>query len=70
VKVTASAVSLNVEDVAASSRFLHQHSGFVEVMAAGGFASLARHDIGRNVVYLRRGLPTLPGDQRDVTPRG
>ena len=69
-KVTASAVSLNVEDVAASSLFRHQHFGFAEVMAADGFASLGRHDIGMNVVYLRRGLPTLPGDQRDVHATG
>ena len=69
-KVTASAVSLNVEDVAASSRFLQQHFGFAEVMAADGFASLARHDIGMNVVYLRRGRPVLPGDQRDVHATG
>jgi hypothetical protein len=41
-----------------------------ELMAADGFASLARHDIGMNVVYLRRGLPTLPGDQRDVHATG
>jgi hypothetical protein len=68
--VTASAVSLNVEDVAASRRFLQRHFGFAEVMAAGGFASLARHDVGMNVVYLRRGLPTLPGDQRDVHATG
>jgi hypothetical protein len=70
VKVTASAGSLNAGDVAASSLFLHQHFGFAEVMAAGGFASLARHDIGRNVVDLRRGLPALPGDQRDVHATG
>jgi len=70
VKVTASAVSLNVEDVAASSRFLHQHFGFAGVMAADGFASLARRDIGMNVVYLRRGLPALPGDQRGVHATG
>jgi catechol 2,3-dioxygenase-like lactoylglutathione lyase family enzyme len=70
VKGTASAVSLNVEDVAASSRFLQEHFGFAGVMAADGFASLARHGIGRNVVYLRRGLPTLPGGQRDVHATG
>jgi hypothetical protein len=50
--------------------FLHQHFGFAEVMAADGFASLARHDIGMNVVYLRRGRPVLPGDQRDVHATG
>jgi hypothetical protein len=70
VKVTASAVSLNVEDVAASSRLLRQHFGVCQGVAADGFASPARHDIGMNVVYLRRGLPTLPGDQRDAHATG
>ncbi len=68
--VTASAVSLNVEDPAASSRFLQQHFGFREEMAADGFASLTRDDVGLNVIYLRRGLPTLPDDQRDVHAAG
>ena len=64
--ITSSAVSLNVDDVPASSRFLREHFGFTEQMAADGFASLARDDVGMNVIYLRRGLPTLPADQRDV----
>jgi uncharacterized glyoxalase superfamily protein PhnB len=68
--VTASAVSLNVEDPAASSHFLQQHFGFTEEMAADGFASLTRDDVGLNVIYLRRGLPTLPDDQRDVHAAG
>ena len=62
--ITSSAVSLNVDDVAASSRFLVDHFGFREEMAADGFASLAREDAGMNVVYLRRGLASLPEDQR------
>ena len=62
--ITSSAVSLNVDDVAASSRFLVEHFGFREEMAADGFASLAREDAGMNVVYLRRGLESLPEDQR------
>ena len=33
-------------------------------MSADGFASLARDDAGVNVVFLRRGLETLPDDQR------
>ncbi|WP_406691051.1 VOC family protein [Saccharopolyspora sp. ID03-671] len=64
-KINATAVSLNVEDVAASSRFLVEHFGFQEVMAADGFASLTRDDAGVNVVFLRRGLASLPADQRD-----
>jgi catechol 2,3-dioxygenase-like lactoylglutathione lyase family enzyme len=70
VKIRSSAVSLNVEDVVASSRFLQDHFGFQEEMAADGFASLTRPDAGMNVVYLRRGLPTLPDDQRDEHAAG
>jgi uncharacterized glyoxalase superfamily protein PhnB len=64
-KVIATAVSLNVADVPASSRFLSEHFGFSEVMAADGFASLVRQDVGTSVVFLRCGLATLPPDQRD-----
>jgi uncharacterized glyoxalase superfamily protein PhnB len=65
VKITSSAVSLNVDDVPASSAFLIEHFGFREEMAADGFVSLSREDTGMNVVFLRRGLETLPADQRD-----
>jgi uncharacterized glyoxalase superfamily protein PhnB len=65
VKIASSAISLNVEDEAASSAFLVEHFGFHEEMAADGFASLARDDAGMNVIFLRRGLTTLPADQRD-----
>ena len=64
-RISSSAVSLNVDDVAASSAFLTTHFGFHEAMAADGFASLTRDDAGMNVIFLRRGLPTLPADQRD-----
>ena len=45
-KITASAVSLNVDDVPASVRFLTTHFGFTETISADGFASLARPDAG------------------------
>jgi uncharacterized glyoxalase superfamily protein PhnB len=64
-KVTACAVSLNVEDVPASTAFLVDHFGFRVTIAADGFASLTRDDVGMDVVFLRRGLSTLPADQRD-----
>ena len=64
-QITASAVSLNVDDVSASRDFLSTHFGFREEMSADGFASLGRPDAGMNVVFLRRGLETLPADQRD-----
>lgn len=69
-KITASAVSLNVEDVPASAAFLIEHFGFHQQMAADGFASLAREDSGLNVIFLRRGLVTLPADQRDDLAQG
>ncbi|MBO1751433.1 VOC family protein [Actinotalea sp. BY-33] len=69
-KITGSAVSLNVEDVPASAQFLVDHLGFTVAMQADGFASLTREDAGMNVVYLRRGLATLPEDQRDDHAQG
>jgi uncharacterized glyoxalase superfamily protein PhnB len=69
-RITSTAVSLNVDDVPASSAFLARHFGFREEMAADGFASLTREDAGANVVFLRRGLPTLPADQRDLHAAG
>jgi catechol 2,3-dioxygenase-like lactoylglutathione lyase family enzyme len=68
--ISASAVSLNVDDVPASSTFLTTYFGFVQDMVADGFASLSRPDAGMSVVFLRRGLATLPADQRDDHARG
>jgi uncharacterized glyoxalase superfamily protein PhnB len=70
VQITASAVSLNVADVPASAAFLASHFGFRPEMAADGFASLAREDAGMHVVFLRRGMPLLPEDQRDTHAAG
>jgi catechol 2,3-dioxygenase-like lactoylglutathione lyase family enzyme len=58
-KISATAVSLNVDDVEASTSFLQRHFGFEEAMAADGFASLSRDDAGFNLVFLRTGLPTF-----------
>ena len=69
-QITASAVSLNVEDVPASSAFLTEHFGFRQEMAADGFASLTREDAGMHVAFLRRGLEVLPDDQRDKHATG
>jgi uncharacterized glyoxalase superfamily protein PhnB len=70
VKITASAISLTVADPAASARFLTEHFGFTEAMAAEGFSSLTRPDAGLNIVFLVVGMPTLPADQRDVHAQG
>jgi catechol 2,3-dioxygenase-like lactoylglutathione lyase family enzyme len=57
--ITASAISLNVADPAASSAFARHHLGFEEVMSADGFCSLAREDAGFNLIYLRTGLESF-----------
>ncbi len=57
--ITASAISLNVEDVSASAEFVKQHFGFREEMAADGFVSLARDGVGFNLIFLRTGLASL-----------
>ncbi|MEV6059728.1 VOC family protein [Nocardia asteroides] len=58
-QITSSAISLNVADPQASARFLMDHLGFTEQMAADGFVSLQRADAGMNVIYLRTGLGTF-----------
>lgn len=68
--ITASAVSLNVENVTASSAFLSEHFGFRQDMAADGFVSLTRQDTGMDIAFLRRGLEVLPDDQRDTHAAG
>jgi predicted enzyme related to lactoylglutathione lyase len=57
--ITASAISLNVPDEAASAAFLREHFGFHQAMGADGFASLSREDAGFNVIFLRTGLSTF-----------
>ncbi|WOD39934.1 hypothetical protein RRF56_03920 [Nodosilinea sp. E11] len=47
-EITASAISLNVNDVAASAAFAKDHFGFKEDMSADGFVSLSRPDAGFN----------------------
>lgn len=70
-KITASAISLNVDDVAASAQFAKDHFGFNEAMAADGFVSLAREDVGFNLIFLQRGLATFkPEHLRDRTADG
>lgn len=58
-KITASGISFNVEDVQTSAHFLKDHFGFKEAMSADGFVSLHRDDVGFNVIFLRRGLASI-----------
>ena len=64
-KVTKSAISLNVADVEASAKFLEGHFGFARDMAADGFVSMSRPDTGVNLIFLRVGLASFkPESQR------
>lgn len=58
-KITRSAISLNVDDVEGSARFASDHLGFVQEMADDGFVSLTREDAGFNLIFLRTGLGTF-----------
>jgi catechol 2,3-dioxygenase-like lactoylglutathione lyase family enzyme len=64
-RISNSAVSLTVDDVPASSKFLVTHFGFHQRMAADGFASLGRDDGAVDVIFLRRGIEVLPDWLRD-----
>ena len=61
-KITASALSLNVADEQASAQFARDHLGFVEEMANDGFVSLSRPDAGFNLIFLRIGLKSFKPD--------
>ena len=69
-RITASTVSLTVEDVAASKAFLTTHLGYEETAATEDFASLAREDAAVDIVLLRRGIDVLPAAQRDQRASG
>ncbi|WP_399093135.1 VOC family protein [Streptomyces sp. BBFR2] len=69
-QITASTLSLTVDDVAASRRFFTAHLGYTERAAAEGFAALSRDDAAVDLVLLARGTEVLPADQRDRRASG
>lgn len=69
-QITASTVSLTVDDVPASQRFFTTHLGYTEQAAAEGFASLSRDDAAVDIVLLARGIEVLPPEQRDQHASG
>lgn len=70
-RITASAISLNVPDETASADFAQKHFGFTQDMAADGFVSLSRKDTGFNLIFLRTGLETFrPVEMRDRSADG
>lgn len=71
-KITATTVSLTVDDVAASSAFLIEHFGFQEDNADenNNYAALGREDAGATIIFLRRGCEVLPASYRDKRAAG
>ncbi|MFF9495173.1 VOC family protein [Streptomyces flaveolus] len=69
-QITASTVSLTVDDIAASQRFFTTHLGYAEQAAAEGFAALSRDDAAVDIVLLARGSEVLPAGQRDQRAAG
>lgn len=69
-RINSSAISLIVEDVAASSGFLISHFGFREAMAAEGFVSLEHDDVEVGIVFLQYGRDWLPAGFRDPNAAG
>lgn len=70
-KITAAAISLTVADPEASAQFLERAFDFEREMAADGFVSLTRADVGFNIVYLRAGLATFkPRERAERTADG
>ena len=58
--VTASALSLNVADVAASAEFVQRHFGFTPDMTVEGvMASLTREGVGFHLIFLKTGLESF-----------
>jgi len=58
-QINATAISLNVVDVAGSAEFAKTHFGFTEAMSADGFVSLSHPTAGVNIVLLATGLATF-----------
>ncbi|MFH8369265.1 VOC family protein [Streptomyces sp. NPDC018031] len=69
-RITASAISLTVDDVRASVGFFTDHFGFRTEMEADGFASLGRDDAAPNLVFLQTGAEVLPEDIRRQHAQG
>lgn len=58
-RITASAISLNVDDPKASATFAERHLGYRVEMESDGFISLGREDATMNLIFLRVGLETF-----------
>jgi hypothetical protein len=62
-------LTLNVEDIFASSDFLINHVGFQQEMAADGLASMARDDAGMSLAFVAESSYSLRVAIRERTAR-
>ncbi|GEM49297.1 VOC family protein [Deinococcus cellulosilyticus] len=70
-KITRSALSLNVPDPALSARFVQQHFGFQPEMNFDFMVSLARPDVDFHLIYLQTGLSSFkPTSHADSAGQG
>jgi uncharacterized glyoxalase superfamily protein PhnB len=59
VKISTTALSLNVPDEKASAEFAVTHFGFQEEMSAAGFVSISHPTAGVHIAFLRTGLDSF-----------
>ena len=67
-RITSTAISLNVPAPRASAEFFHEHFGFTTEMEQDDyFISLKHPSVGPNLIFLQTGLPTFKPAHRAGT---
>ncbi|MEU7139537.1 VOC family protein [Nocardia sp. NPDC046473] len=69
-RINACTLSLTVADIAATQRFLVDHFGYTEAIAADGFVSLTHPQAPLGIAVHELGLTVLPEAQRHVPSQG
>ncbi|MFI6170882.1 VOC family protein [Nocardia sp. NPDC051052] len=69
-RINACTLSLTVADIAATQRFLVDHFGYTEAIAADGFVSLTHPQAPLSIAVHEIGLAVLPEEQRHVPSQG
>ncbi|MFI7004142.1 VOC family protein [Nocardia sp. NPDC050175] len=69
-RINACTLSLTVADIAATQRFLVDHFGYTEAIAADGFVSLTHPEAPLGIAVHELGLAVLPEEQRHVPSQG
>ncbi|MFI6048214.1 VOC family protein [Nocardia sp. NPDC051321] len=69
-RINACTLCLSVADIAATQRFLVDHFGYTEAIAADGFVSLTHPQAPLSIAVHEIGLVVLPEEQRHVPSQG